>query len=116
MKDDKKKVRMVLNVREIPEDVYNVLNEKALRRNLTPYIVELVKKDLSNKLIIQKLDEILNKLDNTEIKKNDNNSNDEIALSEKDTKDSLQEGSIISEIKDVKGEINDEDLEDEQDY
>lgn len=116
MKDDKKKVRMVLNVREIPEDVYNVLNEKALRRNLTPYIVELVKKDLSNKLIIQKLDEILNKLDNTEIKKNDNNSNDEIALSEKDTKDSLQEGSIISEIKYVKGEINDEDLEDEQDY
>jgi hypothetical protein len=109
---DKKKNRMVLNVREIPEDVYNILNKKALRRNLTPYIVELVKKDLSNKLIIGKLDQILNKLNNIEIKKSDNSSESEIALSQKVP---LEEGSIIDEIKDIKSEINDEDL-DEQDY
>jgi len=109
---DKKKNRMVLNVREIPEDVYNILNKKALRRNLTPYIVELVKKDLSNKLILEKLDQILNKLDNVVIKKSSNDSKIEISLSQKSD---LEEGSIISNITDVKGEINDEDL-DEQDY
>jgi len=109
---DKKKNRMVLNVREIPEDVYNILNKKALRRNLTPYIVELVKKDLSNKLILEKLDQILNKLDNVVIKKSSNDSEIEISLSQKSD---LEEGSIISNITDVKGEINDEDL-DEQDY
>jgi histidyl-tRNA synthetase len=103
---------MVLNVREIPEDVYNILNKKALRRNLTPYIVELVKKDLSNKLILEKLDQILNKLDNVVIKKSSNDSEIEISLSQKSD---LEEGSIISNITDVKGEINDEDL-DEQDY
>jgi histidyl-tRNA synthetase len=103
---------MVLNVREIPEDVYNILNKKALRRNLTPYIVELVKKDLSNKLILEKLDQILNKLDNVVIKKSSNDSKIEISLSQKSD---LEEGSIISNITDVKGEINDEDL-DEQDY
>lgn len=112
MSGDKKKNRMVLNVREIPEDVYNILNKKALRRNLTPYIVELVKKDLSNKLILEKLDQILNKLDNVVIKKSSNDSKIEISLSQKSD---LEEGSIISNITDVKGEINDEDL-DEQDY
>lgn len=112
MSGDKKKNRMVLNVREIPEDVYNILNKKALRRNLTPYIVELVKKDLSNKLILEKLDQILNKLDNVVIKKSNNDSETEISLSQKSD---LEEGSIISNITDVKGEINDEDL-DEQDY
>ncbi|AND86324.1 hypothetical protein GTH52_15010 (plasmid) [Clostridium tyrobutyricum] len=112
MSGDKKKNRMVLNVREIPEDVYNILNKKALRRNLTPYIVELVKKDLSNKLILEKLDQILNKLDNVVIKKSSNDSEIEISLSQKSD---LEEGSIISNITDVKGEINDEDL-DEQDY
>lgn len=112
MSGDKKKNRMVLNVREIPEDVYNILNKKALRRNLTPYIVELVKKDLSNKLILEKLDQILNKLDNVVIKKSSNDSETEISLSQKSD---LEEGSIISNITDVKGEINDEDL-DEQDY
>lgn len=112
MSGDKKKNRMVLNVREIPEDVYNILNKKALRRNLTPYIVGLVKKDLSNKLIIEKLDQILNKLDNVVIKKSNNDSETEISLSQKSD---LEEGSIISNITDVKGEINDEDL-DEQDY
>lgn len=110
MKDDKKKVRMVLNVKEMPESVYNILNEKALRRNLTPYIVELVKKDLSNKLILKKLDLILSKLNHTEITDN------KIKIDKTLSKEFIKEGSVISDIKDIRGEISTDDLEDEQDY
>lgn len=108
--NDKKKNRMVLNVKEMPESVYKILNEKASRRNLTPYITELVKKDLSNKLILQKLDLILSKLDHTEIIDN------KIKSDENSSKNYLKEGSIIDEIKDIQGEISVDDLEEEQDY
>jgi hypothetical protein len=107
--NEEKRGRMVLNAKELPDDVYNILNEKALKRVLTPYIVEIIRDNQKYKLILEKLDNIESKIDditfNGIIKK-------EIGIEESVTFDDLQEGIIVKNINEVISEIDESDIVD----
>ncbi|AAK76870.1 MULTISPECIES: hypothetical protein [Clostridium] len=109
MSNDKRKPRMVLNAEAMPKEIYDLLNEKAKSRRLTPYIIELVKKDLSNQKIVSKLDLlsdnvnlILSKLDNIKLVKESLDSEDDL----------LKEGKIV-DFKEVESHISKEDMDDD---
>jgi len=107
--NEEKRGRMVLNAKELPDDVYKILNEKALKRVLTPYIVEIIRDNQKYKLILEKLDNIESKIDditfNGIIKK-------EIGIEETVTVDDLQEGIIVENINEVISEIDESDIVD----
>ena len=52
-----KRKRIALNSEAMPDDVYEILNEKALRRKITPFIIELVQDRIKEKELLEKLDE-----------------------------------------------------------
>ncbi|MCR3758638.1 hypothetical protein KYB31_06470 [Clostridium felsineum] len=112
MNNDKRKPRMVLNAEAMPKEIYDLLNEKAKSRRLTPYIIELVKKDLSNREIVAKLDMvsnnidlILSKLNNVHLVQNASHKENE----------KLKEGNVMS-FDEVHGGISLEDLNDQWDF
>lgn len=107
MVNEEKRGRMVLNAKELPDDIYEILNEKAFKRALTPYIVEIIRDNQKYKLILQKLDNIELKIDNITlngiIKK-------EIGIETAVTVDDLQEGIIVKNINEVISEIDESDI------
>ena len=89
---------MVLNAKDMPDDVYEILNEKAFKRALTPYIVEIIRDNQKYRLILEKLDDIESKIDNITLNgtiKKENGSEEAV------TGDDLQEGIIVENINEV---------------
>ncbi|MFL0196058.1 hypothetical protein ACJDU8_10845 [Clostridium sp. WILCCON 0269] len=105
----KKRNRMALNSKEMPDDVYQILNEKALKRNLTSYIIDLVKKEENDKLILERLDNISEYISRISSKVYVKSDMEDNIIEEKR---SLKEGMIINEIKEVTGELDQEDTVD----
>ena len=107
--NEEKRGRMVLNAKDMPDDVYEILNEKAFKRALTPYIVEIIRDNQKYKIILEKLDNIESKIDsitlNGTIKK-------EIGNESATTIDDLQEGVIVENINEVISEIDESDIMD----
>lgn len=62
--NEEKRGRMVLNAKDMPDDVYEILNEKAFKRALTPYIVEIIRDNQKYEFILEKLDNVESKIDN----------------------------------------------------
>ena len=92
-----KRKRIALNSEAMPDDVYEILNEKALRRKITPFIIELVQDRIKEKELLEKLNVIDAKIDrltsgNTIIK---NSSLEEEVLAEGRL---IQAAVVISEI------------------
>ena len=97
-----KRKRISLNCDEMPDEVYDILNEKALRRKITPYIIEIVRKTIDDKSLIDKLDAIEAKIDSItsgNIIFNANNTEEEKLL---------EEGRVVNASK-VISKIDDED-------
>lgn len=63
MSEKEKRKRMALNSEDMPDDVYKILNEKAMKRSLTNYIIELVQENFKTKDLSKKLDLIEDKID-----------------------------------------------------
>lgn len=105
--NEEKRGRMVLNAKDMPDDVYEILNEKAFKRALTPYIVEIIRDNQKYKIILEKLDNIESKIDNITlngaIKK-------EIGIEAAVNVDDLQEGIIVENINEVISEIDESDI------
>lgn len=105
--NEEKRGRMVLNAKDMPDDVYEILNEKAFKRALTPYIVEIIRENQKYKIILEKLDNIESKIDNITlngtIKKG-------ISIESAATVDELQEGVIVEKINEVISEIDESDI------
>jgi len=58
-----KRKRITLNSDDMPDEVYDILNEKALKRKVTPFIIEIVQQRIKDKSILDKLITIESKLD-----------------------------------------------------
>lgn len=114
---DEKRSKMALNSKNMPNDVYEILNEKSKKRSLTPFIIELVQERLraekafdqlgsiENKKVFEQLSSIENKIDiilsgNFNISKSTDIDNEE--------ENYLKEGTII-EANNVIGQIDDSD-------
>lgn len=96
---NEKRKRMALNSEDMPDTVYKILNEKALKRNLTSYIIELVEESLKSKEVLKRLDKIENKINNIlskNLKFNENEAVNEIAP-DSSQENSLKEGVIIND-------------------
>ncbi len=106
--DEEKRGRMAINAKDLPDDVYKILNEKASKRALTPFIIELVRQKENTKLILDKLISIEEKIDNFTLGKMVKNQN---YIEQVD--DSLMEGIVVENINKVIGGI---DKEDKVDY
>jgi replicative DNA helicase len=63
MNEKEKRKRMALNSEDMPDNVYKILNEKAMKRSLTNYIIELVQESFKTKDVSKKLDSIEDKID-----------------------------------------------------
>lgn len=102
--NEEKRGRMAINARELPDDVYNILNEKASKRALTPFIIELVRQKENTKLILDKLQSIEEKIIKISLGK---------IIKGKDSLDSVEdvvvEGIVVENIKEVIGGIDKED-------
>ncbi|MBZ9637503.1 hypothetical protein [Clostridium sp. FP1] len=107
MVNEEKRGRMVLNAKYMPDDVYEILNEKALKRALTPYIVEIIRDNQKYKLILEKLDNIESKIDNITF---NGITKKEIGIEAAVTVDELQEGIIVENINEVISEIDESDI------
>ena len=103
---EQKRGRMVVNAKELPDDVYKILNEKALKRSLTPFIIELVRDSIKTKFVLERLDKIEFKIDS--IINNNNNTVIKENFSDKINEESneLKEGLIVKNISEVISEIN----------
>jgi hypothetical protein len=105
MMDEEKRGRMAINAKELPDDVYKILNEKACKRALTPFIIELVHQKENIKLILDKLEIIEEKINEITLSK---------ITTPKDTmEEEILEGFVVEKIKEVVGSI---DREDKADY
>lgn len=106
-----KKSRITFSTADIPDDIYEILSDKADKRKLTPYIVELVETCKLNKLILSKLESIESKVDGISagviIRKEENS---ELLKSQQ-----LKEGSVVN-ANAINGGIDDDDLEGEKDF
>lgn len=106
-----KKSRMTFTTTDIPDEIYEILNDKADKRQLAPYIVELVKTYKSNKLILSKLESIEAKVDGISggvmIRKKDD---DEQLKSQQ-----LKKGLVVN-ASTIKGGIEENDLNEENDF
>ncbi|MDC2867327.1 hypothetical protein [Bacillus sp. BP-3] len=58
-----KRRKMALGADNMPNDVYQILNEKANSRQLTSYVVELVQEKKRYEQLMKKLDTVESKLD-----------------------------------------------------
>ncbi|HEF1857346.1 MULTISPECIES: hypothetical protein [Bacillus] len=112
-----KRRKMALGAENMPDDVYNILNEKSNSRQLTSYVVELVQNEQRYEQLMQKLDSVekrLNLLDKVENKLDLLLSNGFITTQKltdlKDEESVLKEGKIIN-AKEVIGGIAKEDNE-----
>lgn len=103
-----KRERMVISSKDLPDDVYEILNERASKRALTAYIIEVVRESEKTKLILEKLDSIDKKIDNISLK-NIDIKNDIITENKEEEK--LKEGIILSADK-IEGSIDEEDKTD----
>ena len=97
-----KRKRITLNCEDMPDEIYNILNEKALRRKITPYIIEIVQQRLMDKLVLEKLEAIEVKIDglasgNIKVKSNNN-----------EEEKTLKEGMFVK-ANTIIGEIDEED-------
>lgn len=108
---------MALGAENMPDDVYEILNEKSNSRQLTSYVVELVQNEQRYEQLMQKLDSVekrLNLLDKVENKLDLLLSNGFTTTQKptdfKDEEPVLKEGKIIN-AKEVIGEIAKEDNE-----
>lgn len=88
-----KRERMVITSRDLPDDVYEILNDKASKRALTAYIIEVVREREKTKLILEKLDSIDKKIDNISLKNVDKKNDIVIENIEEEM---LTEGTILS--------------------
>ena len=105
--NEEKRGRMVLNAKDMPDDVYEILNEKAFKRALTPYIVEIIRDNQKYKIILEKLDNIESKIDNITLNGTIKKEN---GIEEAVTTDELQEGMIVENINEVISEIDESDI------
>lgn len=96
-----RKTRMVLNAKDMPEDVYKILSSYSQHRMLTPYIIDLVRNRESVNMLLKRLDIIENKIDNSNFK--ENIIKDEHKFTHRTN---ITEGKVIEEINSVKGGIN----------
>lgn len=101
---EQKRGRMVVNAKELPDDVYEILNEKALKRSLTPFIIELVRESIKTKFLLERLDKIESKIDSiicneVVVKENCIEKIDEES-------DDLQEGLIVKSVSEVISEFD----------
>ena len=107
---NEKRKRMALNSEYMPDEVYKILNEKALKRSLTTYVIELVEESLRSKGLLEKLDKIESKIDNIlskNLKFNENEAVNEIAP-DSSQENSLKEGIMIN-VSTVLGGIDEDD-------
>ncbi|MBU3186802.1 hypothetical protein [Clostridium estertheticum] len=105
--NEEKRGRMVLNAKDMPDDVYEILNKKAFKRALTPYIVEIIRDNQKYKLILEKLDDIESKIDNITLNGTIKKENDiKVAA----TDDNLAEGIIVENINEVISEMDESDI------
>ena len=102
--NEEKRGRMVINPKDVPNDVYEILNKKASRRALTPFIVELVREKENTKLVLEKLRNIEDKIDRINSCKTVKNENYIEPVDE-----ALMEGVVVENIKEVIGGIDQED-------
>ena len=105
--NEEKRGRMVLNAKDMPDDVYEILNEKAFKRALTPYIVEIIRENQKYKIILEKLDNIELKIDNIAL---NGTIKKEIGIEAAVAVDELQEGIIVENINEVISEIDESDI------
>ncbi|PFS32651.1 hypothetical protein [Bacillus thuringiensis] len=112
-----KRRKMALGAENMPDDVYEILNEKSNSRQLTSYVVELVQNEQRYEQLMQKLDSVekrLNLLDKVENKLDLLLSNGFITTQKptdlKDEEPVLKEGKIINATE-VIGGIAEEDNE-----
>lgn len=103
-----KRERMVIASKDLPDDVYEILNERASKRALTAYIIEVVREREKTKLILEKLDNIDKKIDDISLN-NVTIKNDNTMENKEDEK--LTEGTILSVDK-IEGSIDEEDKTD----
>jgi len=112
-----KRRKMALGADNMPDDVYQILNEKSNSRQLTSFVVELVQNEQRYEQLMKKLDSVekrLNLLDTVENKLDLLLSNGFVPtpkqLEPKGEEPRLQEGKILS-IKEVVGGMDKEDSE-----
>lgn len=103
-----KRERMVITSKDLPDDVYEILNERASKRALTAYITEIVRESKKTKLILEKLDNIDRKIDNISLK-NVTIKSDNTVGNKEDEK--ITEGTILSVDK-IEGSIDEDDKTD----
>jgi hypothetical protein len=103
-----KRERMVITSKDLPDDVYEILNERASKRALTAYIIEIVRENAKTKLILEKLDNIDRKINNISLK-NVTMKSDNTAENKEDEK--ITEGTILSVDK-IEGSIDEDDKTD----
>lgn len=99
---------MAFTTKGIPDYIYDILNDKADKRILTPYIVELVKNQETNKIILEKLDNIETKIDSI-------SSGVVINKKEPSRSEELKEGTVFKAKEVKKVEVDYKDLE-EKDF
>ena len=104
---EQKRGRMVVNAKELPDDVYKILNEKALKRSLTPFIIELVRESIKTKLVLERLDKIESKIDS--IIYNDIVTKENCIEKIDEQNGELKEGLIVQNINGVISEIDESD-------
>ncbi|KAA0782799.1 hypothetical protein [Bacillus sp. BPN334] len=112
-----KRRKMALGAENMPDDVYEILNEKSNSRQLTSYVVELVQNEQRYEQLMQKLESVeerLNLLDTVENKLDQLLSNGFVTTPKqpdlKGEEPDLKEGKIIN-AKEVIGGIAKEDNE-----
>ncbi|MBU3093532.1 hypothetical protein KPL35_15850 [Clostridium sp. CF011] len=101
---EEKRGRMVVNAKELPDDVYKILNEKALKRSLTPFIIELVKQNMKTDILLEKLNKIESKIDS--ITYNDAVIKENCIEKIDEQNEELQEGIIVKNVNEVISEID----------
>lgn len=111
--NNEKKQRMVLSTDKMSDMVYKFLDKKSRTKELTPYIISLVEKDISMQPILELLHSIDSKIDNIDSKIDDISSGVVIKKVQSVVSEDIHEGLINKgQTTEVKGELNDEDFDD----
>ncbi|MES5957431.1 hypothetical protein QCI42_29495 [Bacillus fungorum] len=109
-----KRKKMQLTCKNMPDNVYEILNEKVSKRNLTEYVVDLVQNQNKDQQLIRMLMEKLNNIESTlEEMKNGSIVVKPEAEQEKETnvdEPTLSEGTIV-EAEVIEGGIDESDKE-----
>jgi hypothetical protein len=102
-----KRERMVVNAKELPDDVYDILNEKASKRALTPFIIDLVRESIKTNVLLDKLNKIESKIDS--ITCNNDKATEENCIEK--INEEMQEGIIVENINKVFSEVDESDIQ-----